>query len=199
MNLNTTDPINAKRSLRYPLLFGIVTLVAIAIVLQFFIVMLFAPDQPEAVATPVNVERGPIFDRNGRILAIQTQLDSVTAWRPDITAPQETAELIAPILNLDEREVLERLLSSDGFTTIKRTVSPTESEQIETLKQQGKLAGISLRTDWGRNYPEQQTAAHLIGYIGTDNVGLMASNTSSTPSWPQEPSHRTAHLAIRST
>ena len=172
MNQNLTGSDSPKRSLRYPLLFGIITLAVLAVIVQFLIVMLSAADTASSVDSSSYVERGPIFDRNGRILAIQTQLDSVTAWGPDVVAPQETAELIAPILKLNEREALERLLSSDGFTTIKRTVSPTESEQIAALKQQGKLAGISLRTDWGRSYPEQKTAAHLIGYIGTDNIGL---------------------------
>ena len=140
--------------------------------IQFVVIMLFSPSRPEVADASAQVERGPIFDRNGRILAIQTRLDSVTAWRPDIGELQETAALIAPILHLEEREVEERLLSSDGFVTIKRTISPSESEQIEALKQLGKLPGISLRSDWGRSYPEQQAAAHLIGYIGTDNIGL---------------------------
>jgi cell division protein FtsI (penicillin-binding protein 3) len=128
-------------------------------------------DQPELIALPV-VERGPILDRNGKILAISTRLDSVSAWIPNVADPQGSAELLADVLLLPYEDVLSRLQAGGGFVFIKRKITPTESEAIQKLKGEGKLAGINLVPEFGRNYPEQTLASHVIGYVGVDNTGL---------------------------
>ena len=38
--------------------------------------------------------------------------------------------------------------------------------------EQGELPGIGLQEELGRHYPMKNLAAGLIGYVGTDNVGL---------------------------
>ena len=46
-----------------------------------------------------SMERGAIYDRNGRLLAIQTRLDSVTAWIPEIEDRETTARLLGDALD----------------------------------------------------------------------------------------------------
>ncbi|MBN2554189.1 MAG: transpeptidase family protein [Spirochaetales bacterium] len=135
--------------------------------------MIFTPrnDAPESITLPV-VERGPILDRNGKILAISTRLDSVTAWIPNVSDPPESAELLARILEMPDGDILDRLQDNRGFVFIKRKITPTESQAIQDVKAEGKLAGISLVPEFGRNYPEQTLASHVIGYVGVDNIGL---------------------------
>jgi cell division protein FtsI (penicillin-binding protein 3) len=128
-------------------------------------------DPPDSITLPV-VERGPILDRNGKILAISTRLDSVAAWIPDVVEPNDSAELLARILEIPYDNILSRLENNTGFVFIKRKITPTESEAIQGLKQEGKLAGINLIPEFGRNYPEQTLASHIIGYVGVDNIGL---------------------------
>jgi cell division protein FtsI (penicillin-binding protein 3) len=118
------------------------------------------------------VERGPILDRNGKILAIQTRLNSVTAWVPWVTNPPETALLLAEALGLDEGNLLSRLRENQGFVYIKRKISPTESAKVQAYITEGKLEGVSLEPEFGRNYPNRTLASHLIGYVGIDNIGL---------------------------
>ncbi len=120
------------------------------------------------------MERGAIYDRNGRLLAIQTRLDSVTAWIPEIRDREGTARLLSEALGLDYQELLNRFQdpSRQGFAYIKRLISPTESGKISQLMDEGSLPGIHLEKEHGRNYPEKELAAHLIGYVGTDNTGL---------------------------
>ena len=75
---------------------------------------------------------------------------------------------------MDARELLNRFQdpSRQGFVYIKRLISPTESGKISHLLEEGSLPGIHLEKEHGRNYPEKELAAHLIGYVGTDNTGL---------------------------
>ncbi len=152
------------------ILFAVFILLLIA---QYFKIMVIEPDEIEPERPErVSVERGPILDRNGRILAIQTRLYSVTAWVPNIQDPAYTAETLASILRLEATELEKRIEQSRGFLYIKRKVSPSASEKIRTLIDARKLPGISLEPEYGRNYPEEDLAAHVLGYVGTDNVGL---------------------------
>jgi cell division protein FtsI (penicillin-binding protein 3) len=123
------------------------------------------------IAMPA-VERGAILDRNGKIFALQTRLNSVSAWIPYVSNPPETAHLLAEALDMDAQRLLERLRENQGFLYIKRKISPTESGKVQAHITEGKLEGVSLEPEFGRNYPNRSLASHLIGYVGIDNIGL---------------------------
>ncbi len=158
---------------RYRIAFALLSILVVVVFVRFASVMLTGVPTEAGQLRPSFVrERGAIYDRTGRILALQTELDTVTAWTPHIRDPQTTAARLADILSLNEAELLERFLGSNGFLIIKRTVSPTESERLRRLISEGQLPGIRLEPDTGRSYPERHLASHLIGYVGVDNVGL---------------------------
>ena len=117
------------------------------------------------------VERGPILDRNGRVLALTIERDSVTAWVPAVSAPEDSAELLGEILDTAAEEVLERL-SAGGFVFIRRHITPEQSARIRAAQDSGELQGIDLQPEQTRSYPEGTLAAHLLGFVGVDNIGL---------------------------
>ncbi len=162
-----------KKILRFTIFIGITALILLTILVQFAGVMLFhrTPRSTQVDKDRI-VERGPILDRNGRILALQNRMFSVTAWIPSINDPSGTASFLAPILSLDEEELYREFTNRDGFMYVKRKISPTISEKVRAFIEEGKLPGISLEAEYGRNYPEQELAAHVVGYVGTDNEGL---------------------------
>jgi len=90
------DMNNSKERRR--LYFFILFLSALALLIlgRLMQLMIFTPqsDAPDSITLPV-VERGPILDRNGKILAISTRLDSVAAWIPDVADPNDSAKLLA--------------------------------------------------------------------------------------------------------
>jgi cell division protein FtsI (penicillin-binding protein 3) len=143
------------------------------LVVNIFIMMLFIapPDTTHRQGSPV-VERGAILDRNGRPLAIQTQLYSVEAWVPGIEDLKETVSVLSSVLELSEDDIFRKLHSTTRSVYIQRKISTKKSEKIREYKNQGKLKGILLRSEYGRIYPEQELASHVIGYAGVDNVGL---------------------------
>ena len=128
------------------------------------------PAEGPAVRLP-EVERGPILDRNGRVLALTIERDSVTAWVPAVTSPEDSAELLAKILDTAAEEVLERLRTG-GFVFIRRHITSEQSALIRAALDNGELQGIGLRPEQTRSYPEGALAAHLLGLVGVDNVGL---------------------------
>ena len=129
----------------------------------------FPPEGPP-VRLP-EVERGPILDRNGRVLALTIERDSVTAWVPAVSAPEDSAELLGEILDTAAEEVLERL-SAGGFVFIRRHITPEQSARIRAAQNSGELQGIDLQPEQTRSYPEGALAAHLLGFVGVDNIGL---------------------------
>jgi cell division protein FtsI (penicillin-binding protein 3) len=161
---------NRKR-LKFVFLF--VGLIAAVVLYRFGSIMLTGEaDGAPAAQSETRTERGPILDRNGRILALQTELDTVTAWTPHVDNPADVSELLAGILGLDSQELQERILSNSGYLVIQRTVTPSQSESIEAAIDEGRLPGIRLEPDVGRSYPEKELAAHVLGYVGLGNRGL---------------------------
>lgn len=173
MSDSIKDEIHKRTTRRLRFLFWLVIAVCVFIISDFFRLMVIeGRDRRSNPAQEFRTERGPILDRNGTILAMQTRLDTVTAWTPGISQPAETAELLGDILSLNSSHLMQRFRNEQGFLFIKRTVSQEESDRIRGLKSDGKLEGIHLQEDFGRSYPEGSLAAHVLGYVGIDNQGL---------------------------
>ena len=117
------------------------------------------------------VERGPIYDRNGRPLAISTLMYSAHFWKPDVVPEEEgeTIRLMSEILDLEPAFLEERLATGSAY--IKRKMTETETAAIREAQAQGKLRGVHLVEEYGRIYPEQESASHVIGFVDIDNVG----------------------------
>jgi cell division protein FtsI (penicillin-binding protein 3) len=154
--------------------FLVIAVITAIVLYRYGSIMLTADSREQAPAASElePPERGPILDRNGRILALQTELDTVTAWTPHIDDPAAVANTLASILGTDSEELRERILSSSGYLVVQRTVTPSQSEAVGAAIEAGNLPGIRLEPDVGRSYPEKDLAAHVIGYVGLGNRGL---------------------------
>jgi len=160
-----------RRRERLRITAGFFILLVVLLVLRYGSIMVVAPDR--AIPPPPSVvERGAILDRNGRILAIQTRLDTVTIWKPDVEDIDETSRRLGEILDIAPQEIRNRIASADGFIILQRTITPSRSRAIEEQRANGYLRGVHLEEDFGRSYPEREAAAPIIGYVGVDNVGL---------------------------
>lgn len=160
-----------RRQERLRITAGFFVVLVILLVLRYGSIMIAAPDRTIPPPSSV-VERGPILDRNGRILAIQTRLDTVTLWKPDVEDVDDTSRRLGEILEIDPQEIRDRIASTDGFIILQRTITPSRSRAIQEQRAAGHLRGVHLEEDFGRSYPEREAAAPIIGYVGVDNVGL---------------------------
>ena len=128
----------------------------------------------EAAASP---ERGTIFDRRGFPLAVSASVDNVYLSPVEIEMYGEDKELIADglsgILGLDRAEILEKASRTGSwYVTVARKVERETAQSIRRFKQEYGLRGVRLETDTKRYYPNSTLACHLIGFVGTDNIGL---------------------------
>jgi cell division protein FtsI (penicillin-binding protein 3) len=117
----------------------------------------------------ISPSRGVIYDRNGRELAVSTAVDSCFVDPEEISDPGMVAGLLAPILQMPGEAILAKLSeSSKTFVWLARKLPPETSERIRRLN----LRGIYLQKESERFYPQGPLAAHVLGYVDTDEHGL---------------------------
>lgn len=164
--------IERKDLLRFAGYGSVVVAVVLLILWRYFSLMVLHYSPEPAVHGPPVVERGPILDRNGRVLAVETRQDSVSAWLPNVVDKKAVAESLGGVLDLTPDEILARLDSTKGFVYIERKISRAQTRKVRALIDSGRLSGISLQPEFARIYPEGDLASHVVGYVGTDNTGL---------------------------
>ncbi|MFP4643206.1 MAG: penicillin-binding protein [Spirochaetales bacterium] len=170
-NRDSNEDTTVKRRIRVAAVLLSISVVALSG--QYARIMLFEQSQAATGSTGSEmVERGAIVDRTGQMLAVQTELDTVSAWIPDVADPEDSASLLAPLLDTSEESLLQALTGPRNYVYLARRVSPRVSEEIRELKDSGDLRGISLEPDYGRTYPGSELAAHVVGHVGRDNTGL---------------------------
>jgi cell division protein FtsI (penicillin-binding protein 3) len=114
------------------------------------------------------VDRGTVYDRNGRILAINVDVPSLYALSDKIENPRKTAKLLSPLLNIAPRLLIEKLNREKDFVWIARKIDKAQLAKIEKLK----LNGIDTLMESKRFYPKSALFGHIIGFVGMDNNGL---------------------------
>lgn len=118
----------------------------------------------------VEVPRGEIRDREGRLLAKDRQVNSLSANPSAIMDLEKTGAALAAILDMDKAEIESRLSASKKFVWIKRWLSENESQAIEKLDPM-IAGGLSLKKEWSRYYPEDELGAHIIGFVNREGRG----------------------------
>ncbi len=113
-------------------------------------------------------QRGKIFDRNGRILAMSLDVDSIYAVPYEIEKPHETSRIIAKKLNMKYREVLRKISSNKSFVWLKRKVEPRDAIRVR----EAGLNGIYTYKENKRYYPYNTLLSGALGFAGIDNDGL---------------------------
>lgn len=120
--------------------------------------------------------RGVLYDRNLRELAMTVSVDSVYAEPSELgDNREEAAALLAKIVHTDpldrfttEQQILARMNASRHFAWVARKLDPDTAERVRELN----LKGIYFQKEFKRFYPNSDLAAHVLGYVGTDDAGL---------------------------
>lgn len=114
-------------------------------------------------------QRGSLFDRNGNELAMSVPQQTVWADPRLVTDPTTTAAELAPVLDMDEAKVLERLVGGDSrFVYLARQIDGDRAAAVESLD----LDGINLREEPRRFRPAGDLAAGLLGEVDVDGGGV---------------------------
>ncbi|MDR3341242.1 MAG: transpeptidase family protein [Treponema sp.] len=156
---------------RFFCFFALVTAATFGMLLCYALLMLNPSHEGISIPAKNLAERGPILDRNGRILAIQTRLGNISVWRPEITDLELLSQELAPILDISARDIRNRISSAPSdFIYLKKQVNQSTINKMEAYA--GRLQGVSIEPIMGRIYPERNLASQIIGFVGDENNGL---------------------------
>jgi cell division protein FtsI (penicillin-binding protein 3) len=120
--------------------------------------------------------RGVLYDRNLRELAVTVQVDSIYAVPSELGDNRgSAAEILAEIVHADQRDnftskqqMLARFNASRGFAWVARRVDAATADRVRELN----LKGVYFQKEFKRFYPNNDLAAQVLGYVGTDDKGL---------------------------
>ena len=121
---------------------------------------------------PVSVaaNRGQILDRSGKILAANRSSRSVYLWPKERSAQewQKAAATLSPIVNIPAAEIVKKIDQAGYKSALPVRISKDiDVGTFVALKEQANtLRGVEIRVESNRDYPNQQLASHLLGYVG---------------------------------
>lgn len=114
-------------------------------------------------------KRGAIYvtDRNQKLIpvAVNKEFPVIFAVPKEISQPEETAEILAPIIGW-EKEKLNTSLSKPN-DLFEQLLEKPSAEQIQSVKSLN-LKGIYFDFQNFRNYPFRNLASQVIGFVGVN-------------------------------
>ncbi len=111
------------------------------------------------------IMRGQIVDRNGMRLASDQTSYNLYAHREYFDhEPEELAEILSPYIGVDKAAIIDNIKKGATVILLKKDVDRQTAEQIKKLG----LREISLDKKNERVYPQDELAAHVIGYYNPD-------------------------------
>ncbi|MEK6335223.1 MAG: penicillin-binding protein [Acidobacteriota bacterium] len=116
--------------------------------------------------------RGQVLDRQGRELARSIDTASFFADPREIINVDETARRVAAITGQDRAELANRLRAAQDakkkFVWIIRRLEITAANKLDALE----VPGVYPRKEPKRFYPNDSLAAHVLGFVGSEENGL---------------------------
>ncbi|MBM86725.1 MAG: penicillin-binding protein [Rhodospirillaceae bacterium] len=130
-------------------------------------------DEPRAGTRtdPITLKTGraDIIDRNGVLLATSLWVPSLYADPQQIIDPQESARMLVKTLpHLTLEELTAKLSAKKRFVWVQRGLTPRQKYEVNKLG----IPGLHFQHEERRAYPQGNLTAHIVGFSGTDAVGL---------------------------
>lgn len=117
-------------------------------------------------------ERGEILDRNMQYLTKNVSAASVIVIPRQVKDVERTSQELAKILHLSKEKAYEYVTKNTSSVSIHpkgRKITKEQEQELVRLH----LPGIYLAKDSKRFYPHDSYLAHVLGFTGIDNQGLM--------------------------
>ncbi len=116
----------------------------------------------------ISVRRGPILDRNGKILADSKRVTSLFVGPTVVNNKNEVAAKLADILRVDPTRLLDLISDKNGYVRIKKALTKMEVDEINRLK----LNGVYTTYEYNRFYPCKELLSHVIGMVDVNGNGI---------------------------
>ena len=118
------------------------------------------------------VVRGTLYDRNGKILAIQTPYWGVFFHLSMIDDLPLVSEVVAPFVGMSPSQILQQAAKYTTYAQIKKKMDPALVPALmEELSRTKLTKQVSVVKSMGRDYPATFHASQTIGFTNIDNEG----------------------------
>ncbi|MBP5199061.1 MAG: PASTA domain-containing protein [Schwartzia sp.] len=118
--------------------------------------------------------RGAILDRNGREMAVSLMMKLLFIDPNNVEKGKEdeVAAKLAPLIGLTPEAVRRNIDQGGGYVRVKRFLTTDEVAAVKELIRTEGYNCLGFEDEPKRYYPNEELAANILGFVGTDDVGL---------------------------
>ncbi len=117
----------------------------------------------------IKAARGKILDINGKVLASNRSVCTISVIRSQIKDAERVIEVLCRELEMEEETVRKRVEKYSSIERIKSNVSKETGDKIRDYK----LDGVKVDEDYKRYYVYDSLASKVLGFTGGDNQGII--------------------------
>ena len=117
----------------------------------------------------IKAARGEIIDRNGKVLATNQTVCTISVIHSQIKEPEKVIETLSEILDIPEETVRKRVEKVSSIERVKTNVDKEIGDRIRLCD----LSGVKVDEDFKRYYPHDDVASKVLGFTGGDNQGII--------------------------
>lgn len=117
----------------------------------------------------IKAARGEIVDRNGKVLATNKAVCTISVIHSQITDPERVIQVLADELGIEKEMIRKRVEKVSSREKIKTNVEKETGDRIRAYE----LDGVKVDEDFKRYYPYGNLASKVLGFTGGDNQGII--------------------------
>ena len=117
----------------------------------------------------IKASRGEITDRNGKVLATNKAVCTISVIHSQIKKPEKVIRLLSEELGMEEETIRKRVEKVSSREKIKTNVEKEIGDRIRAYE----LDGVKVDEDFKRYYPYGNLASKVLGFTGGDNQGII--------------------------
>lgn len=167
-------PLTIKRRIFIVTILFIVALVAMIVRLGYVQIVEGEVLQEKALKQhtrdrTIPATRGSIYDRNMELIAKSASISTIGVVHAQIKDAVEVSKILSEKLEMDYEKVYKKVYKKVAFERIATKVDKEVADSIRNMN----LPGVKVDEDSKRYYPYNDLAAHVIGFVGKDNQGII--------------------------
>lgn len=117
----------------------------------------------------IKAARGEIVDRNGKVLATNKTVCTISVIHSQIKDKEMVIRVLADELEMSEDKVRAKVERVSSMERVKMNVEKETGDRIREMN----LAGVKVDEDFKRYYPYGELASKVLGFTGADNQGII--------------------------
>ncbi len=117
----------------------------------------------------IKAARGRIIDANGKILADNKTVCTISVIHSQITDKEKVISVLCKELGLSDEYVRKRVEKYSSIEKIRSNVDKSIGDAIRAYD----LAGVKVDEDYKRYYPYDSLGSKVLGFTGGDNQGII--------------------------